>query len=229
MIVWLQNDQGYQRWGPTEVSFLSIMAIWSSVAKWFCACSFNVKLFIKPGDIGREGMNFGQKTINWTALMMEFNLQDRVDLLLEGFRPGRERERDKAQLLSPTRQPESKGEAGSSSYHAPAPAQGPPPGPSNPAPQLPAWFPSIHVKHNFLITRLGCNGLTMWSFHRFFLIIWSRETYWLSFDHLIVRNTTVAPCENFIYQWALRGYLGVLINRSLVVCYWFHELLINCI
>lgn len=83
MIVWLQNDQGYQRWGPTE---------------------------------------------------------DRVDLLLEGFRPGRERERDKAQLLSPTRQPESKGEAGgSSSYHAPAPAQGPPPGPSNPAtPQLPA-------------------------------------------------------------------------------------------
>ena len=21
MIVWLQNDQGYQRWGPTEVEF----------------------------------------------------------------------------------------------------------------------------------------------------------------------------------------------------------------
>ena len=109
-------------------------------------------------------------------------LQDRVDLLLEGFRPGRERERDKAQLLSPTRQPESKGEAGSSSYHAPAPAQGPPPGPSNPAPQLPAWFPSIfHVnKHHFLlITRPGwCNNsLTVWSsFHRFFLIIWSHET-----------------------------------------------------
>lgn len=56
--------------------------------------------------------------------------QDRVEALLEGFRPGRERERDKAQLLSPTRQPESKVE-GSSSYHAPAPAQGPPPGPSN--------------------------------------------------------------------------------------------------
>ena len=52
---------------------------------------------------------------------------------------------------------------------------------------------------------------------------------WLSSDHLIVRNTTVAPCENFIYQCALCGYLGVLINRSLVVCYWFHELLINCI
>ena len=49
---------------------------------------------------------------------------------MEGFRPGRERERDKAQLLSPTRQPESKVE-GSSSYQAPAPAQGPPPGPSN--------------------------------------------------------------------------------------------------
>merc|ERR1719420_1177193 len=45
MIVWLQNDAGYQRWGPTE---------------------------------------------------------DKVDQLLESFRPGRERERDKAQLLSPT-------------------------------------------------------------------------------------------------------------------------------
>ena len=45
MIVWLQNDAGYQRWGPTE---------------------------------------------------------DRVEQLLESFRPGRERERDKAQLLSPT-------------------------------------------------------------------------------------------------------------------------------
>jgi hypothetical protein len=45
MIVWLQNDAGYQRWGPTE---------------------------------------------------------ERVEQLLESFRPGRERERDKAQLLSPT-------------------------------------------------------------------------------------------------------------------------------
>lgn len=44
VIVWLQNDAGYQRWGPTE---------------------------------------------------------DRVEQLLESFRPGRERERDKAQLLSP--------------------------------------------------------------------------------------------------------------------------------
>ena len=47
MIVWLQNDAGYQRWGPTE---------------------------------------------------------DKVENLLEAFRPGRERERDKAQLLSPNRQ-----------------------------------------------------------------------------------------------------------------------------
>ena len=45
VIVWLQNDAGYQRWGPTE---------------------------------------------------------DRVEQLLESFRPGRERDRDKAQLLSPT-------------------------------------------------------------------------------------------------------------------------------
>jgi hypothetical protein len=59
-----------------------------------------------------------------------------VDLLLEGFRPGRERERDKAQLLSPTRQPEGTKGEGTSSYHAPAPAQGPPPGPSGTAPQL---------------------------------------------------------------------------------------------
>jgi len=49
MIVWLQNDAGYQRWGPTE---------------------------------------------------------ERVESLIEAFRPGRERERDKAQLLSPTRQTE---------------------------------------------------------------------------------------------------------------------------
>ncbi len=49
MIVWLQNDAGYQRWGPTE---------------------------------------------------------DRVEALLESFRPGRERERDKAQILSPGRQPQ---------------------------------------------------------------------------------------------------------------------------
>merc|ERR1711902_147029 len=49
VVVWLQNDAGYQRWGPTE---------------------------------------------------------DRVEQLLESFRPGRERERDKAQLLSPTRQTE---------------------------------------------------------------------------------------------------------------------------
>ena len=43
--MWLQNDAGYQRWGPTE---------------------------------------------------------DRVEQLLESFRPGRERDRDKSQLLSPT-------------------------------------------------------------------------------------------------------------------------------
>jgi len=45
IVVWLQNDAGYQRWGPTE---------------------------------------------------------ERVENLLDAFRPGRERERDKAQLLSPT-------------------------------------------------------------------------------------------------------------------------------
>ena len=44
--MWLQNDAGYGKWGPT---------------------------------------------------------QDRVDALLESFRPGRERERDKQELLSPTR------------------------------------------------------------------------------------------------------------------------------
>lgn len=48
MIVWLQNDSGYQKWGPTE---------------------------------------------------------DRVEQLLDSFRPGKERERDKAQILSPNRQP----------------------------------------------------------------------------------------------------------------------------
>ena len=52
MIVWLQNDAGYQRWGPTE---------------------------------------------------------DKVEQLLESFRPGRERERDKAQLLSPTHPSSSSG------------------------------------------------------------------------------------------------------------------------
>ena len=56
MIVWLQNDAGYTRWGPTE---------------------------------------------------------DRVEQLLESFRPGRERERDKAQLLSPNRdQPASSSSSG---------------------------------------------------------------------------------------------------------------------
>lgn len=73
MIVWLQNDAGYQRWGPTE---------------------------------------------------------DRVEVLLEGFKPGRERERDKAQLLSPTRQPDANNKPeGNSNYLAPAPG---PPGPSQP-------------------------------------------------------------------------------------------------
>lgn len=57
MIVWLQNDAGYQRWGPTE---------------------------------------------------------ERVEQLIESFRPGRERERDKAQLLSPTH-------SGSSLSSAPTP------------------------------------------------------------------------------------------------------------
>jgi len=77
LIVWLQNDAGYQRWGPTE---------------------------------------------------------ERVELLLEGFRPGRERERDKAQLLSPTRQPEpGKLEPGSAGYPGPAPAQ-PPAAPPIPTP-----------------------------------------------------------------------------------------------
>ena len=52
MIVWLQNDAGYQRWGPTE---------------------------------------------------------DKVEQLLESFRPGRERERDKAQLLSPAHPSSSSG------------------------------------------------------------------------------------------------------------------------
>ena len=52
MIVWLQNDAGYQRWGPTE---------------------------------------------------------DKVEQLLESFSPGRERERDKAQLLSPTHPSSSSG------------------------------------------------------------------------------------------------------------------------
>lgn len=45
LVFWLQNDAGYQHWGPTE---------------------------------------------------------ERVENLLDSFRPGRERERDKAQLLSPT-------------------------------------------------------------------------------------------------------------------------------
>ncbi len=58
MIVWLQNDAGYQRWGPTE---------------------------------------------------------ERVEQLLESFRPGRERERDKAQLLSPTHNSGSSGMSSSSS------------------------------------------------------------------------------------------------------------------
>ena len=52
MIVWLQDDAGYQRWCPTE---------------------------------------------------------DKVEQLLESFRPGRERERDKAQLLSPTHPSSSSG------------------------------------------------------------------------------------------------------------------------
>lgn len=46
LVVWLQNNAGYQRWGPTE---------------------------------------------------------DRVEALLEAFRPGRERERDRQELLSPQR------------------------------------------------------------------------------------------------------------------------------
>ena len=44
--MWLQNNAGYQRWGPTD---------------------------------------------------------ERVEALLEAFRPGRERERDRQELLSPTR------------------------------------------------------------------------------------------------------------------------------
>lgn len=46
LVVWLQNNAGYTRWGPTE---------------------------------------------------------ERVEALLEAFRPGRERERDKQELLSPQR------------------------------------------------------------------------------------------------------------------------------
>lgn len=61
MIVWLQNDHGYQRWGPTE---------------------------------------------------------DRVDALLDAFRPGRERERDRTQLLSPTRQPDNKLDGTNNTYIA---------------------------------------------------------------------------------------------------------------
>lgn len=46
LVVWLQNNAGYQRWGPTD---------------------------------------------------------ERVEALLEAFRPGRERERDRQELLSPQR------------------------------------------------------------------------------------------------------------------------------
>jgi len=71
MIVWLQNDAGYTRWGPTE---------------------------------------------------------DRVEQLLESFRPGRERERDKAQLLSPNRdQPASSSSAGGPTGGASGPDSGPQP------------------------------------------------------------------------------------------------------
>ena len=93
MVVWLQNDAGYQRWGPTEV---------------------------------------GHRPFQRNMFTLVFP-QDRVEALLEGFRPGRERERDKAQLLSPTRQPEGGKGDGTSSYQAPAPAQGPPPGPATTA------------------------------------------------------------------------------------------------
>ena len=58
MIVWLQNDAGYQRWGPTEVSPLKYFLY----LKYF----LDLKYF-----------------------------QERVESLLEAFRPGRERERDK--------------------------------------------------------------------------------------------------------------------------------------
>ena len=69
VIVWLQNDAGFQRWGPTE---------------------------------------------------------DRVEPLLESFRPGRERERDKAQLLSPNRDQSGAGEkVGNHSAGLP-PLPGPP-------------------------------------------------------------------------------------------------------
>jgi len=43
-------------------------------------------------------------------------LQERVDTLLEAFRPGRERERDRTQLLSPTRIPETKPDSANSTY-----------------------------------------------------------------------------------------------------------------
>lgn len=78
LIVWLQNDAGYQRWGPTE---------------------------------------------------------DRVEQLLESFRPGRERERDKAQILSPSRPPQS--------------------GPHTPPNSLPAGSPA-HPHH--VITPTGPSG-----------------------------------------------------------------------
>lgn len=52
VVAWLQNNAGYQRWGPTE---------------------------------------------------------ERVEALLDAFRPGRERERDRQELLSPQRQTESQG------------------------------------------------------------------------------------------------------------------------
>jgi len=64
MIIWLQNDAGYQRWGPTD---------------------------------------------------------ERVESLLEAFRPGRERERDKAQLLSPTRATEPVKTENNSGYLPPPP------------------------------------------------------------------------------------------------------------
>lgn len=78
VIVWLQNDAGYQRWGPTE---------------------------------------------------------DRVEQLLESFRPGRERDRDKAQLLSPTH-PSTSSPAGPG-------GPGPPSGPSSASSSQPTNPPMI--------------------------------------------------------------------------------------
>ena len=90
MIVWLQNDAGYQRWGPTE---------------------------------------------------------ERVEQLLESFRPGRERERDKAQLLSPT--------------HSSASSSMTPPGTNSSGSHGPIPSSSLDQSGNNLSNSIYTAGVTM--------------------------------------------------------------------